>query len=773
MARLNPNSPIKPAVFRPQAKPITQTVVREVSQYATSSASEAEDEPQQQWTVTTLKGQTKGDSVTTTTTITEKPPQQEQQHKRQGRVRHQRTGTVSSGVFDIFSDSDGGLSETEYSSARSSTRSLCEARTTDPLRLSQINSLSAAPLSQTPPSPRRRRPTRKPETYNYDKENDPIEHEHERDRDVPPLSRNPSDASSSSSSRSPMRRPADTRPPPGRGMSNTHRPLTGYRRPEPESADEESEEDNDADSMADFIVSDNEDLSFHNTSEDETEEEEFEKPAQPSPSPPRTAIRKRLFRGRRPGHEEREIKKDLQENPAAAASDNEVDLKLAPSLPARLTMAAPKLEATPRRLFQDEINLTDKLNNLYLENNDPALQLQQDLFTSGQYDDSPTKRSSANRSIESATGTTPTTTSTPPSSPSKGRLRSPTKDRLRVHIPPTPHRESVDAFWSEEVTNDWVTQHSPCKVDDLLREFDEESDAGVIDVDIMPRGANRGSHPPASPTRKPLSKTALKRAETEKKKAEKARKQAFDASKAGFAENFFKTLDNAVNDGQVQKLAATTGGVEIVWSKTLQTTAGRATWKRVTPGKQQPQPQPQRESDLLGSEKDTPTKAAKHYVKIELADRIIDSEERIIKTVAHEYCHLANYMISDVHDNPHGESFKAWGRKCIAALQDHPVYGGGRVEISTKHNYKIDYKYVWSCVDCGQTYGRHSKSINPVRSRCGRCHGLLQQIKPKPRSVSPRKKQPLSLLPNARGLLADVAKVMDGVAAVTTLDDSD
>lgn len=339
-----------------------------------------------------------------------------------------------------------------------------------------------------------------------------------------------------------------------------------------------------------------------------------------------------------------------------------------------------------------------------------------------------------------------------------------------MHIPPTPHRESADAFWSEEVTNDWVTQHSPCKVDDLLREFDEESDVEVIDVDIMPRGANRGSQPPASPTRKPLSKTALKRAETEKKKAEKAHKQAFDASKAGFAEIFFKTLDDAVNDGQVQKLAATTGGVEIVWSKTLQTTAGRATWKRVTPGKQQQQ---QRESDLSGSDKDTPTKAAKHYVKIELADRIIDSEERIIKTVAHEYCHLANYMISDVHDNPHGESFKAWGRKCIEALQDHPVYGGGRIEISTKHNYKIDYKYVWSCVDCGQTYGRHSKSINPVRSRCGRCHGLLQQIKPKPRSVSPRKKQPLSLLPNARGLLAEVAKVMDGVAAVTTLDDSD
>ncbi|RAL09615.1 SprT family zinc-dependent metalloprotease [Aspergillus homomorphus CBS 101889] len=753
MARLNPNSPIKPALFRPQAKPITRTVVREVSQYTTSSASEAEDDHQQrQWTVTARNGSTKSDRATTTTSTTERPQQR--------RVRLQRTETVSSGAFDIFSDSDGGFSETECSSARSSTRSLCETRTTDPLRLSQINSLSA-PLSQPPPpSPRRSRSTRKPETYNYDKENDPIEHEHEpEDRNGPSLSRNPSDASSARSS---TRRQTDTRPTPARVMSNNRRVFPGYRRSEPGSADEESEGDNDADSMDDFIVSDNEDLSFHDSSENETDAE-VNKPPQPTPSPPRTITRKRLFRGRRPTQAERELKKDLQEEASTPGSDNEVSLSLEPTLPATLTLAAPKLEAKPRRLFQDEINLTEKLNHLRLENNGSAAQLQQDLFTSAQYDDSPTKRSPANRSSTLATGTT-TTTSTPPSSPSKGRLRSPTKDRLRVQIPPTPYRESVDAFWSEGATSDWVTQHSPCKVEDLLREFDEESDPEVIDVDIMPRGANRGSQP-ATPTRKPPSKTALKRAETEKKKAEKARKQAFDESKAAFAENFFTTLDDAVNKGQVQKLAASTGGVSIVWSKTLQTTAGRATWKRVTSGKQRP-----RESDHTLPTESSVAPSAKHYVKIELAERIIDSEDRIIKTMAHEYCHLANYMISDVHDNPHGESFKAWGRRCMEALRDHPVYGGGRVEISTKHNYKIDYKYVWSCVDCGQTYGRHSKSINPVRSRCGKCHGLLQQIKPKPRSVSPRKKQPLSLLPNAQGLLAEVVKVMDEVAAVTTLD---
>lgn len=129
----------------------------------------------------------------------------------------------------------------------------------------------------------------------------------------------------------------------------------------------------------------------------------------------------------------------------------------------------------------------------------------------------------------------------------------------------------------------------------------------------------------------------------------------------------------------------------------------------------------------------------KQFAGIELAARIIDNEDRLINTLAHEYCHLANYMISNVTNNPHGTSFKIWGQKCKEALKDHPVYGS-RVEVTTKHSYKIDWKYVWCCVDCGQSYGRHSKSIDPAKSTCGKCKGLLQQIKPKPRNVSPKKK---------------------------------
>lgn len=323
---------------------------------------------------------------------------------------------------------------------------------------------------------------------------------------------------------------------------------------------------------------------------------------------------------------------------------------------------------------------------------------------------------------------------TPPSSPSKKGLRSPTKDRVRV--PPTPFRESVDAFWSEQITNDWVDQHSPRKANKLLEEFDESDPEA--DVDIMPRSSRTTATNKASRT---PSKTALKKAEIAQRKAAAAAKKDFDDRKASIAEHFLQTLDDAVTEGRLQRMASASGGVRIVWSKTLQTTAGRASWRR----EKKKSPLSSSSSSSSTSSPDGAQDAdppAKHTATIELAERIIDNEDRLINTLAHEYCHLANFMISNVHNNPHGESFKQWGRRCKDALRDHPIYGGGRVEVTTKHSYKIDYKYVWSCVDCSQNYGRHSKSIDPSRSRCGLCKGLLQQIKPKPRNVSPRKKMP-------------------------------
>lgn len=316
---------------------------------------------------------------------------------------------------------------------------------------------------------------------------------------------------------------------------------------------------------------------------------------------------------------------------------------------------------------------------------------------------------------------------TPPSTPSRNRLLSPRRQRTR--IPPTPHRENVDAFWSQEETNDWIDQHSPKKdpitgrtVIELLRDFDDS------ETECTSRDSTPSTEPEGTPAVRELqpktpSKTAIKKAEAEKNKAAKARRLSFNNKKADFAQNFLVVLDDAVAGGKVTQIARSTGGVNITWSKTLQKTAGRAQWKG------------ERIRD-----KDGRTTSIKHHACIELAERIIDDEYRLINTLAHEYCHLANYMVSNVHDNPHGASFKQWGLKCAEALKDHPVYGG-QINVTTRHSYKIDYKYVWACVGCRLTYGRHSKSIDPTRSRCGKksCSGRLEQIKPKPRNVSPKK----------------------------------
>lgn len=327
---------------------------------------------------------------------------------------------------------------------------------------------------------------------------------------------------------------------------------------------------------------------------------------------------------------------------------------------------------------------------------------------------------------------------TPPSSPSKGnRLQSPTKGKLR--IPPTPYRESADAFWSQTTTNEWIDQHSPSKVEKLLREFegsDDDQDHEKL-LGIMPRTPRRAKEEPKTP-----SKTALKKAEVANKKAQQERKKSFDDKKVALAYDFYKVLDDSVANGQIQDMTKETGGVKVVWSKTLQTTAGRATSKRT---------------------QDT----AQYHATIELAERIIDNEDRLINTLAHEYCHLTNTVISRVRNNPHGTSFKQWGLRCTQALQNHPDYAG-RVEVTTKHNYKIDFKYVWACVDCAQTFGRHSKSINPAAVRCGRCKGLLQQVKPKPRNVGTAKKQTIQsstgvISPVDRKAVDDVMQVLGGV----------
>lgn len=280
----------------------------------------------------------------------------------------------------------------------------------------------------------------------------------------------------------------------------------------------------------------------------------------------------------------------------------------------------------------------------------------------------------------------------PPASPSKSKLVSPSKTRTRIPTPPL--RQSLDAFWSPNEVNEWNDKHSPRKA-----------------IGSPKKNPFLPSSESTSPTSSPKKSSPAKRTQ-----AEVQAKKDFAARKHALAESFLAELDETITSGQIAALSASTGGVRLIWSKTLNSTAGRANWRRET-------------TKARASPTTTVTTTQKHHASIELAEKVIDDEERLFNVLAHEFCHLANFMVSGIKDQPHGASFKAWGSKCTAAFSSRGV------RVTTKHSYQIDYKYVWRCSTegCWAEFKRHSKSIDPLRHTCGSCKGKLLQIKPVPR----------------------------------------
>jgi len=278
----------------------------------------------------------------------------------------------------------------------------------------------------------------------------------------------------------------------------------------------------------------------------------------------------------------------------------------------------------------------------------------------------------------------------PPSSPTKSRLNSPSK-KLNIRIPTPPGRPSLEAFWDAAHINEWHDTYSPQKplTSPRKNRFQPSS----------------STSPTTSPAKVPSSPTKRSRVETNARKT-------FDVEKESIAQTFLYLLDSKITNCALSALAESTGGIRLVWSKTLNSTAGRASWKKTTT-----------KSSSSGT-------TVHHHATIDLATKVLTGEAQLYNTLAHEFCHLCNFMISGIRDQPHGTSFKGWGRKATAAFgTSHGV------EVTTKHKYEIEYKYLWACEGdgCGAEFGRHSKSIDPARQRCGTCKGRLRQIRPVPR----------------------------------------
>lgn len=144
--------------------------------------------------------------------------------------------------------------------------------------------------------------------------------------------------------------------------------------------------------------------------------------------------------------------------------------------------------------------------------------------------------------------------------------------------------------------NAWNDEYSPRKGLKSPRNFplpgsDDEADD---------HGDSRPTSNIESPRKSPVKKD---------REGVQARK-AFEAQKQANADAFLCEIDEKVGNGQVQRLVATTGGVKLNWSRKLNSTAGRAHWRR--------------ESTKVTNTDGTISTTYKHTASIELAEKVID-----------------------------------------------------------------------------------------------------------------------------------------------------
>jgi predicted SprT family Zn-dependent metalloprotease len=172
----------------------------------------------------------------------------------------------------------------------------------------------------------------------------------------------------------------------------------------------------------------------------------------------------------------------------------------------------------------------------------------------------------------------------------------------------------------------------------------------------------------------------------------------------------------------------------ISWNKRLRTTAGLTyTSRRAVGGR------------------------VEYSARIELAEKVLTDAHRVRSTLLHEMCHAAAWLVDHVHRPPHGAAFKAWAAKASAV---YPHYC-----VKTCHSYEIEYKHKYKCQACGAEYGRHSKSINVERQRCGACRGQLQYCAPLAADGTPAKPRQASAFSKYVSERYKVVKASLGIGA--------
>ena len=180
--------------------------------------------------------------------------------------------------------------------------------------------------------------------------------------------------------------------------------------------------------------------------------------------------------------------------------------------------------------------------------------------------------------------------------------------------------------------------------------------------------------------------------------------------------------------------------MDVQWSKKLNTTAGLTRLRKRTVDT-------------------TPGIPMKRLASIELSTKVVDNEEKLRATLLHELVHAAVWIFEGISRPPHGADFKRWAKIAMSKVPD--------VVVTTTHTYEIEYKFNWACTNpqCSFIVGRHSRSVDIVRHRCGLCRGKLIEVTS---SGAPKKKaQPsaynLFVKQHSKAVRADLVTQKPGV----------
>eukprot|EP00887_Chlorella_sp_A99_P002120 scaffold21.g2120.t1 len=185
---------------------------------------------------------------------------------------------------------------------------------------------------------------------------------------------------------------------------------------------------------------------------------------------------------------------------------------------------------------------------------------------------------------------------------------------------------------------------------------------------------------------------------------------AFRKQREALAVQMFAELNAVVFEGRLPT------ELPIMWNNRLATTAGLTHYKREAPA--------------------APGQPATYTARVELGAKVLDEMAKLERTLAHELCHAAAWLVNHTAKPPHGPVFRAWA--------DRAAYFYPHLDITTCHSYEIFYPFRWRCTapGCGQEYGRHSNSIDVGRKVCGACRGRLEFLGRFSRDGSPAKRRP-------------------------------